>query len=175
MSRRTHPVLVRRACVADLDLIERLTRHLQEYERRLRPTRSPGRLLPRSYVEGLFRKDSRNTGRLFVAAMGTRVVGFLACLLESEVLERDALRLRISDLIVAVAWRRSGVAAALISAAEGFARGKGAQWVEITALTQNAAARRAYRALRFHESAVTFERRLTARQRPDRDPPVSQP
>jgi len=166
MSRSTHPVRIRRACVADLDAIARLNRHLQEYERRLRPTRRSGRLLPRSYVEGLLRNGSTRTGRLFVAATGTRVVGFLACLLESDVLERDALRLRISDLVVAAPWRRSGLAAALIGAAEGFARGKGAQWVEITALTQNAAARRAYLALRFHESAVTYERRLTARQRP---------
>jgi hypothetical protein len=100
--------------VADLVVIERLNRQLQEYERRLRPTRRPGRLLPRSYVEGLFRNDRRNTGRLFVAATGTPVVGFLACLLEPDVLERDALRLRISDLVVVAAWRRSGVAAALI-------------------------------------------------------------
>ena len=162
--RRT--VLIRRARAADLDVVERLNRELQDYERRLRPSRRPGRALPRSYVEGLLLVDKRNAGRLFVATSGTRVVGFLACALESDVLELEALRARITDLAVAAGWRRRGVAAALIAAAEGFARGKGARWAEITALTQNTAARRAYLALWFRESAVTYERRLTARQRP---------
>ena len=162
--RRT--VLIRRAGVADLDVVGRLYRELQDYERRFRPSRRPGRALPRSYVEGLLREDKRNAGRLFVATLDTQVIGFLACALESDVLELEALRARITDLAVAATWRRRGVAAALIAAAEGFARGKGARWVEITALTQNTAARRTYLALRFRESAVTYQRRLTARQRP---------
>ena len=92
----------------------------------MRPSRRPGRALPRSHVEGLLREDKRKAGRLFVATSDTRVIGFLACALESDVLELEALRVRITDLAVAATWRRRGVAAALIAAAEGFARGKGA-------------------------------------------------
>ena len=156
------PVVIRRGCTADLDAVERLNRKLQDYERRLRSSRRPGRTLPRAYVQALLRKDKTNTGRLFVATSATRVIGFLACALESDVFEIDALRILISDLVVATPWRRRGVAAALIAAAEDFARERGVQWIEISTLVRNTAARRAYAALGFRESAVTFERRLAA-------------
>ena len=152
---------IRRAAGADLDAVERLNRKLQDYERRLRPSRRPARSVPRSYVEGLLRKDKTNAGRLFVATSSGVLVGFLACALESDVLERDARRIYVSDLVVSPAWRRRGVAAALMAAAKGFARKKGVRWVEISALTRNTAARRAYLALGFRESAITFEQRLS--------------
>ena len=152
------PVVIRRARATDLDAVHRLNRELQRYERTLRTSRLPARSLPRSYVEKLWRIDRRNAGRLFVATAPTRVIGFLACAFESDILESHALAVQITDLIVTTRWRGQRVGAALIATAEEFARKNKARSLAVTSLAENANSRRAYRALGFKESAVTFER-----------------
>ena len=92
------------------------------------------------------------------ATATTRVIAFMACTLESDMLESHALAVQITDLIVTTRWRGRGVGAVLIDTAELFARDKSARSIAITTLTENAKARHTYRALGFQESAVTFER-----------------
>jgi hypothetical protein len=53
--------------------------------------------------------------------------------------------------------------AALIERAQEYARHKNAGSIGVTALAENATARRVYRTLGFVESAVTFERRISTR------------
>ena len=155
--------LIRRARRVDLDAIHRLNRELQTYERKLRLSRLPPRSLTRGYADRLWRIDRRNAGRLFVATSSTRVIAFLACILETDILESHPMALQITDLVVTARWRRKGVGAALIDTAQEFARKKNARSIGITTLAENAQARRAYRALGFRESAVTFERRISTR------------
>jgi ribosomal protein S18 acetylase RimI-like enzyme len=162
MKRLTSPpsFLIRRARAADLDTIHRLNRELQTYERKLRPSRLPARSLARDYVQALLRIDRRNIGRLFVATSPTRVIGFLACILEPDILESHPLALTVTDIIVTARWRDKGVGAALFDAAQGFAYEMKARSISVTTLAENAKARRTYRELGFLESAVTFERRI---------------
>jgi ribosomal protein S18 acetylase RimI-like enzyme len=157
-SKSPPPFVVRRARVADLGAIHRLNRELQRYERKLRTSRASARSLTRSYVEKLWRIDRRNAGRLFVATAPTRVIAFLACGFESDILESHALAVQITDLIVTARWRGRGIGAALVAKAEEFARKNKARSLAVTTLTENAKARHTYRALGFQESAVTFER-----------------
>jgi GNAT superfamily N-acetyltransferase len=156
--------IIRRARATDLDAIHRLNRELQRYERALRASRLPARSLPRSYVEKLWRTDRRNAGRLFVATAPTCVIAFLACVLESDILESQALAVQITDLIVTARWRGRRVSAALIAMAEEFARKNKARSLAVTTLAENANSRRAYRILGFRESAVTFERPIATHQ-----------
>ncbi len=164
------PFAIRRARAADLDTVHRLNRELQAYESELRPSRLPARSLGRDYVDRLWRIDRRNAGRLFVAASPTGVIAFLACILESDILESNPLAVQITDLVVTARWRGKGAGTALIDEAEEFAREKHARSIGITTLAQNTKARRAYRALGFVESAVTFERPISANMRQNSRP-----
>jgi GNAT superfamily N-acetyltransferase len=155
------PFIIRRARVADLDAFHRLNRELQTYERKLRLSSLPARSLGREYVDRLWRMDRRNAGWLFVAATPSGVIAFLAYVLESDILESNPLAIQITDLVVTGRWRGKGVGTALIDKAEEFAREKNARSIGVTTLAENAKARRAYRALGFVESAVTFERRIS--------------
>jgi GNAT superfamily N-acetyltransferase len=163
-SKSPPPFLIRRARVADLGAIHRLNQELQRYERALRASRLPARSLPRSYVEKLWRRVRRNAGRLFVATAPSRVIGFLACAFESDILESHALAVQITDLIVPARWRGKRVGAALIAMAEEFARKNKARSLAVTNLAENANSRRAYCSLGFRESAVTLERPIATRR-----------
>jgi GNAT superfamily N-acetyltransferase len=114
-------------------------------------------------VDRLWRIYRRNAGRLYVATSPTGVIAFLACILESDILESNPLAVQITDLVVNARWRGKGVGAALIDKAEEFAREKHARSIGVTTLAENTKARRVYRALGFVESAVTFERPISAR------------
>jgi GNAT superfamily N-acetyltransferase len=164
--RKTDPsgrFVIRRARASDLDTVNRLNRELQTYERKLRASRLPARSLGRDYVDRLWRIDRRNAGRLFVATSPTGVIAFLACILESDILELKPLAVQITDLVVMARWRGNGAGTALIDKAEEFAREKNARSIGVTTLAENAKARRAYRVLGFRESAITFERPISAR------------
>ncbi|MGP0084419.1 MAG: N-acetyltransferase family protein [Steroidobacteraceae bacterium] len=161
ISKTARPFVIRRARATDLDRIHQLNRELQTYERRLRASRLPARSLGRDYVDRLWRLDRRNAGRLYVATSPTGVIGFLACIIESDILESHPLAVQITDLVVKARWRGRGAGTALIDKAEEFAREKHARSIGVTTLAENTKARRAYRALEFEESAVTFERPIS--------------
>ena len=163
ISKTARHFVIRRARATDLDAVHRLNRELQAYERKLRASRLPARSLGRDYVDRLWRIDRRNAGRLFVATSPTGVIAFLACILESDILESKPLAVQITDLVVTARWRGNGAGTALIDNADEFAREKDARSIGVTTLAENAKARRAYRALGFVESAVTFERFISAR------------
>jgi len=153
---------VRRARARDLHAVSRLNAALQDYERSIRPQRCKGKDLPPEYVKSMFRAQRRGDGCIFVACIPLgRVVGFLGCLLEEDVLESTPRALRITDLFVDARYRSVGIAKALIEEAQRFGSERSARGIQVNTLAGNKLARLAYRALGFTEYAVTYERSIS--------------
>jgi GNAT superfamily N-acetyltransferase len=151
---------IRRARVADLGTVQKLSQALQRSDRRLRLSRRLASALPRDYVDNLHRVDRCNAGRLLVAVSSNKVIAYLACTLQSDLFESNPLAVKIADLFVTARWRRKRVGAALIDSAVSFARERNARAVAIATLAENVNARRAYRFLGFKEAEVVLARRL---------------
>lgn len=111
------------------------------------------------YVAALLERLGRDDGTVIVGAIDGEVVGMAAAFLECDRLEVEPREIKIEDLVVAAAYRRRGVARALVDAVAAFGRSRGVRRLVVSALAPNAAARATYRALGFHDALVSFERR----------------
>lgn len=136
---------------------------LQEYERAFCPCLSPGEDMVDAYMEQTARElaDPARPGIVLVAEADIGgLVGFVSCLVEDDLLERDRRGAWIEDLVVAAAWRGRGVGRSLIERAVAFATTQGAHRVRISARVENADAIAMYEHLGFAPSLVTLERAI---------------
>ena len=135
-----------------------LNAELQEHERALRPSRTPGAEMTEGYIGRLEARldDEAQDGALFVAEEDGRVVGFLCCFVDNDVLERVPREVFITDLVVTAAAQRRGVGRALVGAVRAFARDRGITRLVVTVLEVNEGAAAAYRALGFRPAARTL-------------------
>jgi GNAT superfamily N-acetyltransferase len=161
LARQTAP-LIRRARKSDLTALHHLNVELQDYERKVRPSRRPGQSLRRSYITRLLGIQRRGAGRVLVAVIDERIVAFAACALEKDPLESNPLIVVITDLVVAAPYRSHRIGSALLQSARAFARERNARRLHVSALRRNFSAQRFYRSRGFHEYAVTFEQRIAA-------------
>ena len=133
---------------------------LQEYERGLRASRQPGAAMAEAYVQNLMARLELEDGAVLVAELDARVVGFAACFVGADRLERTPTEVQIEDLVVTAAVRRRGVARALLQAIDGFARQRQTARLVLTVLDGNLVARAAYASLGFRAAFVSLERPL---------------
>ena len=155
------PFTVRLWRPADRPAMLALNAELQEHERGLRPSRLPGAAMTEAYVAELERRLAARDGdgALFVAdGEEGQVVGFVACLVDKDVLEVEPAEVVIEDLVVAAGARRRGVGRALVEAALGFARERRVRRVVVSALVVNEDALATYRALGFRPLYTRLER-----------------
>jgi len=96
-----------------------------------------------------------------VAERAGAVVGLVATQLVPR-LDREGWSCRITDLVVGAAHRRSGVATALVGAAEEEARRRGALRLDLSSGEWRADAHAFYARLGFETRARAFTRRLTS-------------
>jgi GNAT superfamily N-acetyltransferase len=66
----------------------------------------------------------------------------------------------IADLLVREAYRGTGLGRELMAAAESFAREHGVQWLRVSVMAQNTAARQLYASTGFAEIYVELEKDL---------------
>lgn len=154
-------VLVTDALVTDQPELLALARELVSFERTLRASRRGG-LLPASIVDGWLRELDVHEGRILIARLDGRAVGFLRCVVRDDDLETATTELHVSELYVRDAVRGAGVGRALLEAAEEAARRAGAARLTLDALAANEAAGRSYEALGFEAAYVTYARDLRA-------------
>jgi len=69
---------------------------LQEFERKMRPSRCPGPEMKREYVEMLFHRVTHQNGAIFLAEADGSPVGYLACHIDEDVLEQIRAELVVS-------------------------------------------------------------------------------
>lgn len=136
---------------------------LQNYERAIDPRVLPGEAVAGWYLDHLLATCREQDGAILVAEDGGRVVGFAA--VQCKVPNEDADEANyefalISDLGVNESHRGRGIGRALIAACEAFARDRGARWLRIAVLGENAVARGLYQRCGFTDRQVVLEKTL---------------
>jgi ribosomal protein S18 acetylase RimI-like enzyme len=136
---------------------------LQNYERQLDPGKPEGSTIAEAYLNRMFARCREWEGRVFVAEVADQVVGFVCVWARVQPDEPDdnpAEYAFVSDLVVRTTYRRRGIGSQLLSAAEYYARARGARSLRIGVLGRNAAARRLYGAAGFEEYEVELAKQL---------------
>jgi ribosomal protein S18 acetylase RimI-like enzyme len=136
---------------------------LQNYERQLDPGKPEGSTIAEAYLNWMFARCREWEGRVFVAEVAGQVVGFScvwARVRPDEPGENPAEYAYVSDLVVRTTYQRRGIGSQLLSAAEGYARARGARSLRIGVLARNSAARRLYGAAGFEEYEVELAKHL---------------
>jgi ribosomal protein S18 acetylase RimI-like enzyme len=137
---------------------------LQDHEVALHDTRLPGREIAEPYLAQLLGIVDRQSGAMFVAELGGGFAGFLACYIADDdaIAETpDSNRYGyVSDIFVVPDRRGSGVAQALLAAAERHLATTGVARLRIGVLAANRIACRAYEKHGFEPYEIIYEKRL---------------
>ena len=137
---------------------------MQEYERTLHDTRLPGAGVMDAYLDRLLQEVAAQSGALLVAEENSRLVGLVACtVVEDDAVQETAdsnVHGYVNDIYVVPERRGSGLAQALLRAAEDHLASTGITRVRINVLAANAMARRAYEKHGFEPYEVMYEKRL---------------
>jgi ribosomal protein S18 acetylase RimI-like enzyme len=147
----------------DRTALRELFIELQNSERQLDPGMPEGSTVATAYLKRMLARCRHWDGRVFVAEVAGEVVGF-ACVwarVEPDEPDEDPAEYAVvSDLVVRTTCRRRGIGGRLLSAAEGYARTRGAGSLRIGVLAHNAPARRLYASAGFQEYGVELVKRL---------------
>jgi ribosomal protein S18 acetylase RimI-like enzyme len=135
---------------------------LQDYERSLEPALPAGSTIADVYLARMFERCAKWDGVVLVAdtdpagalptAAAATLIGFVsvwARVPQDEPDEPEGEYAFISDLVVLPGSRGRGVGTALLTAAEGHARSRGAATLRIGVLARNRDARRLYESVGF--------------------------
>jgi len=137
---------------------------LQEYEHTLHDTRLPGAAVMEAYFDRLQQEVAAQSGAILIAENGGRFLGLVACVVVQDDLVQEAADSNvhgyITDIYVVPDRRGSGLAQALLRAAEDHLAPTGVSRVRINVLAGNAMARRAYEKYGFEPYEVMYEKRL---------------
>ena len=148
---------------ADRPAILALNAELQDHERQIRPSRRIGAEMTEPYLAEIERRLSAkgDDAALLVAEdQEGGVIGFVTCFVLESDLEQEPREALIEDVVVTARARGQGVGRALIEAACGFARVRGAVRMEIAVLTGNDVAAASYAAMGFVPARQTLELQL---------------
>jgi ribosomal protein S18 acetylase RimI-like enzyme len=136
---------------------------LQNCERQLDPGKPEGSTIADAYLNRMLARCREWDGRVFVAEVAGQVAGFVCVWARVQPDEPDddpTQYAYVSDLVVGGAYRRRGIGSRLLSAAEDYARMRGAASLRIGVLARNAAARHLYESAGFEEHEVELAKRL---------------
>jgi ribosomal protein S18 acetylase RimI-like enzyme len=147
----------------DRRVLTELVITLQNHERRFDPRMPEGPVMVRRYIDVLRSRCRKWDGKMFVAEEAARVVGFVCvwARVPSEEPDDDPSDYAfVSDLVVNPRYRRRGIGRELMSAAEHYARARGARCIRLAVLARNAATRRFYQRMKYREKEIELEKIL---------------
>lgn len=137
---------------------------LQEYERTLHDTRLPGAQVMEAYFDRLRQEVAAQSGAILIAEEDGRFLGLVACVVARDDLVQETADSNVygyvTDIYVVPDRRGSGLAQALLQAAEIHLAPTGISRVRINVLAANTMARRAYEKHGFEPYEVMYEKRL---------------
>ncbi len=156
-------LLIRRAQEADLPALGRLGALLLRAHHGFDPLRfmAPGTNPEDGYERFLGTQLAEPDAAIFVAERGGEIVGYLYAALEPRSWKdlRDAAGF-VHDVVVEERGRRMGTATALLDAAVGWMRSRGAPRVVLMSAEQNELAQRLFTRLGFRRTMVEMTREL---------------
>jgi ribosomal protein S18 acetylase RimI-like enzyme len=147
----------------DAQVLADLVIALQNYERQFDPGMPEGSAMVQAYVGLMLARCGKWDGKVFVAEEEGQVVGFVcawARVPSDEPDEDPSEYAFVSDLVVEPAHRRRGVGRELMSAAEDYARARGARRIRLGVLARNRAARDFYESMNYLEREIELEKRV---------------
>ena len=155
--------VIRRATEADAAALGRLGGMLMRSHHTFDPDRfmAPGNNPEKGYERFLRTQLHEDEAAVFVADKGGAVIGYVFAALEPLSWKelRDACGF-IHDIVVDGAGRRGGVATALMEAAMGWMRSRGAPRVVLGTAERNPAAHRLFEKLGFRRTMIEMTREL---------------
>jgi GNAT superfamily N-acetyltransferase len=148
---------------SDRDTLRDLVGCLHESLRPLDPDLAPTGEIISAHVEELLRKVTETDGMIAFAEVGGDIVGYI-CLF-GRTLPHDLDEVQtpftcLAEIFVRPAWQGRRIGAALLAAAEAYARSLGAPKLELNVLAKNAEARRFYEREGYAERVVTLVKRF---------------
>lgn len=149
---------------SDLEGVRTCLIELQDYERGLDPRMPAGAEIVDPLMSEMMARCTAHNGKVFVAAEGPEVAGYMTVLarVESEDIDDGGLEYGlITDLVVRETFRNLGVGRRLLEAAEEFAAGWGAAWLRVEVLADNRGARSLYSSFGFREHIVSLEKQMS--------------
>lgn len=156
----TKEVLLREYRQTDRAAVLTLHRELQAMEVALRPERSASPSLSEKYFEAEYddlTADPECDSMFVVAEVEEKVVGYIFCLVESELLDEPSKQVYVMDIMVTEQARGIGVGKKLMTAMTGFAAQRNISRVSLMVLSKNENAVSFYRKLGFETSTLTME------------------
>jgi len=160
---------IREAVAADRPALEDCMAELQAFGRSIDSNRVAPEAIRGKYIDHLLAECAKSDGYFLVAQRSGQVVGFICvlCRVESEdIVEREREYAYVTDLVVVVRHRNTGIGADLMRAAETRARSRGATRIRVGVLAANSGAHRLYQQLGYSDQEVVLEKRIGARHEP---------
>ncbi len=145
----------------DTPALKSLVIELQNHERQYEPGMPEGSEMAQKYIDLVLARCHTWDGRVFVADAGGEVVGFSCVWARMKSDDDPSEHAFVSDLAVSESHRGRGIGRALLSAAEAYARTRGARVMRIRVLAQNAVARGLYEAAGFLPHEIQLVKHLT--------------
>lgn len=155
-------ISIRDMRAADRSVLVRFMAALNDKEVALSPDRAPGHEMAEGHVAFLLKEVDRRGGFTLIAEVDEKAAAFLLAYVNSvdegdiHLLEPFRRAGEVSDIFVDPAYRRLGLARALIEEAERRFRSMGLVRMEIRFLESNEAAENTYRAAGFGEHERIF-------------------
>lgn len=148
---------------SDTEAVRACLIELQDYECELDPRMPTGSEVVGPLFMEMVDRCSRHNGRIFVAADGNDIAGYvtvLARIKSEDIDDGDMLYGLITDLIVRDKFRNRGIGRRLLEVAENHATECGARWLRVEVLSNNRAARDLYTSYGFSEHVISLEKTL---------------
>lgn len=136
---------------------------LQEFERTIEPALPAGTAMADAYLAYILDRCREYRGKVFVAEVDRRVVGFVCVWARVPPTEPDEPPTEyayISDLVILAPFRQRGLGRALLGRAEGYAREQQARVIRIGVLAQNVIAKQLYFDMGFTERRIELSKNL---------------
>jgi GNAT superfamily N-acetyltransferase len=137
----------------DLEALRALNVEHQDFSRTLEPSWPAGTAVVDRYVAFLERECAAHDGCVLLAEADGKTVGFVCVVsaTRNDSPDDPATFAWVHDIFVRPEHRRQGIATALMTAAESFARSRGAKELRLGVIDRNADARAMYRGLGFRD------------------------
>lgn len=151
----------------DFEVIRGFVESIQEYERAKVQELKSGAEIGAEYTEKLVDaiSDQHRQGIILIAKMDNNAIGFACAWIDEDddqLLRDDARRhAYVSDVFVADAWRRKGVARLLLQAIETEMRQRGCERIRICTKASNLSALKCYEATGYRPYEVILSKALT--------------